>query len=396
MTMASPLQGVRVLDFGRYIAGPFCTALLADYGAEVIRVERPSGGEDRVIGPCTQSGDGAMYIQLGRNKRGFTLSPKHPEGAQVLHQLVERSDVVVANLPDAVLASLGLDYASLRAVRDDIILVSNTAFGTQGPYAQRIGFDGIAQAMSGNMDMTGYADEPMKAYVPYVDFCTASLAAFGTLLALWHRERTGEGQRVQSSLLATALTISNSLVMEQQMIAPNRVATGNEAQSSGPSSCFASSDGWVLVQTLGPGQFKACADLLGEPGWLEDERYSDDLKRGENREELCQRMAAWCAERTTAEALQQLEQARLAAGEVLNAARVMENPHIAAGGFYTDMPWPDERQVPSVAVPPLQMSGISAEVRHRAPLLGEHTDEILAELGYSAADIADLRDKGAV
>ena len=191
------LDGIKVLDFGRYIAGPFCGALLGDYGAEVIRIERVDGSEDRFVTPVTDNEEGAMFLQLNRNKLGFTVNPTKEEGREIVERLVKKADVVIANLPENTLHSMGLDYERLKKINPAIVLTSNTAFGTTGPYAEKVGFDGVAQAMSGAMDMTGDPDLPSKAYSPYVDFCSASLAAYGTLLALMERQKTGKGQRVQ-------------------------------------------------------------------------------------------------------------------------------------------------------------------------------------------------------
>ena len=193
--MPDPLRGIRVLDFGRFIAGPFCAALLADLGADVIRVEKVRGGEDRHLVPVTEAGDGAFYLQVNRGKRGMTLNPRAPEGRHVLRRLVATADVVVANLPDAALKTLGLDYDALTAVRPDVILTSVSAFGAGGPSSHRPGFDGTGQAMSGVMYLSGRPGEPTKAYCPYVDFTTALAAAVGTLAALLARRDTGRPPR---------------------------------------------------------------------------------------------------------------------------------------------------------------------------------------------------------
>jgi crotonobetainyl-CoA:carnitine CoA-transferase CaiB-like acyl-CoA transferase len=216
--MAGLLDGVRILDFGRYIAAPWCAALLGDLGAEVIRIEKRTGGEDRTLMPVTSDGDGALFLQVGRNKRGMTLDPRTEDGREIVRRLVASADVVVVNLPPSGLRSLGLDYESVRRIRPDIILTTVTAYGNGGPQSDRVGFDGVAQALSGAMHLTGPADRPMKAIVSYADFGTATLAALGTLAALMHRERTGEGQHVDGSLLATALTFSNASLIEQAVV----------------------------------------------------------------------------------------------------------------------------------------------------------------------------------
>ena len=217
--MAAVLEGVRVLDFGRYIAGPFCATLLSDLGADVIRIEKVDGGEDRWTTPVAKGGDGAGFMQWGRNKRGMTLNPRTRDGAEILKRLVATADVVIANLPPATLVEMGLDYASLVAVKPDIILTTATAFGGPGPYAERVGFDGVAQALSGNMYLTGDVGSPTKNFSPYVDYSTAGFSAFGTLAALLHRRATGEGQHVEASLLRSALTIMNGTLIEQALLA---------------------------------------------------------------------------------------------------------------------------------------------------------------------------------
>ncbi|MBV8776363.1 MAG: CoA transferase, partial [Alphaproteobacteria bacterium] len=197
------LDGIRVLDFGRYIAGPFCAALLGDLGADVIRIERVGGGEDRGMIPvgAGPGGGGAMYIAMNRNKRGMTLDPAAPKGREIVKKLVATADVVVANLPPRVLRSLALDLDSLRQTRPDIILTTVTGFGAGGRMSQKHGFDGIGQAMSGAAYLSGMPDQPIALKVPWVDFGTASLSAFGTMAALMQRGKTGQGQKVEGALL---------------------------------------------------------------------------------------------------------------------------------------------------------------------------------------------------
>ena len=204
--MGSVLEGIRILDFGRYIAGPFCGMLLADMGAEVIRIEKIDGSEDRYTIPVGDGAEGeynvgAMFLQMNRNKLGLTLNPMKPEGREIVRKLVATADVVIANLPAPTLKTMGLDYESLRAIKSDIILTAVSTFGSIGPYSDRVGFDGVAAAMCGMMHLTGNPDEPMKAYTPWVDYGTASGAAFGTLAALIHRNKTGEGQIVEGTRL---------------------------------------------------------------------------------------------------------------------------------------------------------------------------------------------------
>ncbi len=389
--MSGILEGVKVLDFGRYIAGPFCGALLADYGAEVIRIERVSGSEDRYVTPVTKDGQGAMFLQLNRNKMGLTLNPTKDKGREIVRRLVENSDIVIANLPEQTLKSMGLDYDDLKLINPGIILTSNTAFGTTGPYAERVGFDGVAQAMSGAMDMTGQPDQPTKAYAPYVDFCSASLAAFGTLLAYLEKQKTGRGQRVQTSLLQTALTTTNSLLIEQEILNVNRVASMNRAQTSGPSDTFKTKDGWILVQTVGGPLFERWVNLMGEDDWLTDERFKDDLSRGENGEIISARMSDWCAERTSQEAIEALESSRIPVGEVLKAKQTLNEEHILKKGSYIKMSYPTMDKEYSVVGPAIELSENPGQIKTRSPELGEHNVEILSSLGYTQEDIEQFK-----
>ena len=386
------LHGYRVLDFGRYIAGPFCGTLLGDYGAEVIRVERVKGSEDRYLQPVTDKGEGSMFLQLNRNKLGFTLNPTKPEGKSIVEKLVKTADIVIANLPDSTLKAMHLDYQSLEKVNPKIILTSNTAFGTTGPYSDRVGFDGVAQAMSGAMNMTGDPDIPLKAFSPYVDFCTASLAAYGTLLAILERQKTGKGQRVQTSLLSTALTMTNSHVMEQKLLKKNRIATRNRSQTSAPADTFQTKDGWVLVHTVGQPLFERWAELMGEPEWIGDPRFKDDISRGDHGEIISNRMAKWCKDKTNKEVLNKLDKARIPGGEVLRAKEVLEEQHIIARNLFLDLEYANLKEPAPIMSPAVELSENPGHINHSAPLLGEHTETIMIELGYSKEEIKNLKN----
>ena len=389
--MTAVLDGVRVLDFGRYIAGPFCATLLADLGADVIRIEKVDGGEDRWTQPVASTGDGAGFMQWGRNKRGITLNPRTADGQRILQRLVKTADIVIANLPPSTLAEMGLDYATLRSIKQDIILTTATAFGGPGPYAERVGFDGVAQALSGNMHLTGDPDRPTKNFSPFVDYSTAAFSAFGTLAALLHRRETGEGQHVEASLLRSALTIMNATLIEQALLKKDRIATGNRGQTAAPSDTFRTRDGWLLVSVVGNPLFERWARLMGEPHWSTDPRFSSDERRGDNGELISERMSRWCAERTSAEAIAELEVARIPCGEVLTPQGALDNAHVRAAGLLASVEYPGLDAPAPVSTTPIRMSKTPPAIRHRAPTLGEHTDEVLTELGYSAADIERFR-----
>ena len=391
--MTQALKGIRVLDFGRYIAGPFCGALLADMGAEVIRIEKVDGSEDRYLAPISEGGEGGAFMQLARNKRGLTLNPMKPEGREIVKKLVAKTDVVIANLPPDTLKTMGLDYESLKKVKPDIILTMISAFGTGGPYSNRVGFDGLGQAMSGAMYLSGTPEQPVKSYTPFIDFGTASLAAFGTMTALFERQKSGRGQIVEGSLFNTALTMMNGTAIEQDALKVNRVASLNRAQTTAPSDTFKTKNGWVLVQSVGGPLFERWARLMGEEHWITDPRMKDDLSRGDHGQIISDRMSVWCSERTSEEALAEMEEVRLPAGPVLSLQQVLDDPHIKAKNLFQAADFPGLDKPAPLMRTPVELSETPGEIRHRAPQLGEHTDAILTEIGYNASEIAELRSK---
>ena len=406
--MAGILEGIRVLDFGRYIAGPYCATVLADLGAEVIRIEKVDGSEDRFNAPISENGDcGATFAQMGRNKRGLTLNPRTQEGRKIVGELVKTADVVVANLPPQTLESMALDYESLKAIKADIILTTNSAFGSGGPYSDRVGFDGIGQAMSGAMYLSGFPNQPQKIYPPYVDFGTALYSALGTMAALMERDRTGKGCKVETSLLRTALSFNNPALIEQATTQLNRVGTGNRGQTGAPVDAFKTEDGWIMIQVIGQPLFDRWAGLMGEKHWVTDERFASDESRGENRDEICERTQVWCSGRTTDECLELLSQARIPCGPILSPQAAIDDQHVQAMEFLKPLDYPGlTRPAPVAPLPikittatstyPLDTASDNAVPFKRAPTLGEHTDSILEELGYLPDDIKNLREKRVV
>jgi crotonobetainyl-CoA:carnitine CoA-transferase CaiB-like acyl-CoA transferase len=394
--MEQVLKGIRVLDFGRFIAAPWCSALLGDMGAEVIRIEKREGGEDRWVQPVASTGEGATFLQCNRNKQSVTLDSTTPEGAVITRELVATADIVVANMPEQSMRANGLDYVSLRAVKSDIILASATAYGNGGPYSDRVGFDGIGQVMSGGVYRSGTAEQPYRSAVPYVDFGTALSLALGTMMALFHRKNTGQGQLVEAALLPSALMMSNAMLIEQSILQLNRVAVGNRGVAAAPCDLFRVKDGWVLVQVAGQPMFKRWCRMVGEEQWFTDPRFGNDELRGINEEVLNDRMQAWCEDKTKEEALRIFDTARIPSSPLLSPQEALDDPHVRAMQYIKMMDFPGAPKPAPVIETPFRMSATPGSIRTRAPLLGEHTDAVLSALGYDAAKIADLRARSII
>lgn len=396
LQMNLPLAGIRVLDFGRYIAGPYCAMLLADFGAEVIRIERREGGEDRYLAPITEQGEGPLFIGLNRNKRGLTLDPAHPESKEIKRRLVASADVVIANLPPDVLAKLALDYDSLLAIKPDIILTRISTFGHEGPYANRVGFDPVVQAMSGAMSLTGFPGAPVRSVVNFEDYGTALHAAFGTMVALFERQRTGRGQIVDASLLATGVTFMQTLLAERRVLNLVRQPQGNTGFHAAPADCYRTQDGWLVVHVNGQPMFKRWARLMKREDLVDDPRCADDLTRATHHELIAAVMNDWAAPRTNAEAIKELEAARIPCGEVYELGQVFNDPQIKARELFQLLAYPGSPQEVPIANTPVQLSATPGAVHHRAPTLGEHNNEVLLELGFAAEEIAKLRTAGVI
>lgn len=385
------LDGIRVLDVTRYVAGPVATALLGDLGAEVIRIEPPGGGDDRGPLPFAEGFHGGVgFVSGGRNKKGLTLDLAAEKGREIFDRLLATADIVVANLPPKSVTSLGLDYERLASVKKDIILVHLTTFGTSGPYKDKLGFDAIAQVMCGLTHLSGDPGKPMKNAAPWVDTATGYLGAFGALAALRHRDATGEGQKVEANLLQTAMSVGNYFLIEQYFDRPDRAGTGNRAQSGGPADLVPTKDGAVYVVALGNPMFKRFAKMVGRPELVDDPRFANDELRAEHGAELSDVAAAWSSRLSTAEAMEQMESWKIPGGPMLTPQQALDDPHVQE--TFLDHVDVDglSKPVPYIRTPAI-FSKTPGTIRKGPPRAGEDNDALLASAGYSDAEIAALR-----
>src|SRR5436853_853795 len=394
--MPGPLQGIRVIDFGRFIAGPYCAMLLADMGADVIRVERREGSEDRCVGPIANSGEGGLFLTMNRNKRGITLDPANDASAEIIRRLVKSADVVVVNLPIDVMKKLRLDYDSLRAIKPDIIMAMASAFGPDGPYANRVGFDTVGQAMSGSMSFTGVPGVPIRSIVAYVDYGTALHAAYGVMVALYEKQKSGRGQLIDVSLLTTSVAFMTPLLAERAVTEIVREQAGNTAYYTSPSDSYRTLDGWIMVPTIGDGMFRRWAKLVGREDLIDDPRCKDDITRANNSALINEIMSKWCSTRTRNEALSELERARVPCAPVYSLDEVLEDPHVKSRELIKEVEDPGGSGTVPIANTPIRLSATPGGVECRAPRLGEHTHEVLEELGFTSEEISAFRERGAI
>jgi crotonobetainyl-CoA:carnitine CoA-transferase CaiB-like acyl-CoA transferase len=389
-------EGLRVLDFGRFIAAPLCAVMFADLGADVIRVEKREGGEDRWVQTVGPNGAGGSFVCTNRNKRSLTLDTTTEEGREVARRLIATADVVVVNMPEAAMKTNGLDYETLRSIKPNIILAIATAYGRGGPYSDRIGFDGTGQVMSGAVYRTGSPEQPYRHASPYVDYVTGLALTVATMAALAHRNATGEGQLVESALLPSALMVANSFLVEETVYGHNLGRNGNTGMAIGPADMFPVGDSWLLAQVTGQPMFKRWCRMVDRLDWFHDPRFADDELRAKNIAVLNARMAEFLADKTMDQAMEALGAAKLPGAPVLSPRQVLHDPHVQAMGYLKPIHYPGMAVPAPVAETPFRMSATPPSFRTRPPTVGEHSDELLRELGYEVSEIEGLRARGIV
>ena len=388
------LEGLRVLDLSRVIAGPYCATLMADLGADAVKVERPGRGDDLRV----WRGDGmsAVFAAINRNKRGIAVDLQQPEGARLVFELARRADVVVENFLPGVADRLGLGYKAVGAANPRVVYASVTGFGQTGPHARRAGYNTIAQGMSGIMALTGQPGNPPTKVGGSVADLAAAFLAFGAVnAALLHRFRTGAGQHLDVSLLASTLALLPDPVALYFDTGTRPARVGNRNPNLTPAEAFRTKDGWVQVVIMNPDQYARFGKTLGEERLLTDPKFETNDGRLAHHEEMKALVEAALAGATTAEWVARFEAAQVAAGPIYEFDEVFEDPQVKHLGLVAEVEQPGYGRARMLDFP-VKASATPARIRRPAPRLGEHTAEVLGELGLSKAEIERLAAAGVV
>ena len=404
--MSGPLHGLRVCDMTRILAGPSCTQMLGDLGADVIKIERPGAGDDtRKWGPPYLKGangedtsESGYYLAANRNKRSVTIDYTRPDGRDLLHRLVAQSDVLIENYKVGTLARHGLGYADLKKVRPGLVYCSVTGFGQDGPYAPRAGYDLLAQAMGGIMSITGEPDrDPVKVGVGIADLMAGMYAAVSILAALRHRDLTGEGQFIDIALLDTqvAWLVNEGVNYLLSGVVPVRRGTAHA--NIAPYQVFATSDGYVILAIGNDSQFQRFCEFAGRPELTRDPRFAVNEDRVHNRDTLVAILREAMRRQPSRHWVEGLAPLKVPCSPVNAIDQVFADPHIQHRRMVVEMAHPLAGQPVRLIANPVKMSATPPEYRYAPPLLGQHTDQVLSTvLGLRAREIAALREKGVI
>jgi formyl-CoA transferase/CoA:oxalate CoA-transferase len=388
------LDGIRVLDLSRVIAGPYCATLMADLGADVVKVERPGRGDD--LRAWRGAGMSATFAAINRGKRGIAVDLQQPEGSKLVFELARRADVVVENFLPGVAEKLGLGYTAVSAANPPVVYVSVTGFGQTGPHARRAGYNTIAQGMSGIMALTGMPGHPPTKVGGSVADVAAAFLAFGVAnAALAHRLRTGRGQHLDVSLLASTLALLPDPVAHYFDSGTRPPRVGNRNPYLTPAEAFRTKDGWIQVVVMNPDQYGRFCHALGDESLATDSKFETNDRRVAHHDELRARVERALARDTTAAWVARLQSAQVAAGPIYEFDEVFEDPQVKHLGLVTELAQPGYGPARMLAFP-VGASATPASIRRPAPRLGEHTAEILAELGLPEGEVERLAAAGVV
>ncbi|MDD5557623.1 MAG: CaiB/BaiF CoA-transferase family protein [bacterium] len=395
--MMKPLDGIRVLDLSRLLAGPFCTMLLADMGADVIKVERPGTGDDtRAFGPPFQEGESAYFLSINRGKRSATLDLKSERGREALRRMVERADVLVENFRPGAIKRLGFDYENASRINPRIILASVSGFGQTGPWASKPGYDLAVQGLGGIMSLTGEPDgPPCKVGVSQADLIAGLYAAEGILLALIARGRTGKGQLVDVGMLDCQLSLLTFQAGLYFMTGVSPVRMGNRHPTICPYETFRAADRYITIAVGNDALWGKFCALLGLDDLRDHPDFRTNPERVKNRGRLVPRIGEKIARRDSAHWIRLFEEAGIPAGPILSVEEALTNPQSTVREMVLTTDHPKVGPLRSIGIP-VKLSGTPGGVSSPPPLLGEHTEEVLREIGYSAAEIGSMRADGVI
>jgi crotonobetainyl-CoA:carnitine CoA-transferase CaiB-like acyl-CoA transferase len=394
-TASSPLSGLRIVDLSRVLAGPFCTALLAEMGADVIKIETPGRGDDARQFLPFKGGESGLFMLVNKAKKSVTLDLKSPRGVEILHRLVRDADILVANFRPGTGARLGADYETLKKINPTLVHASISGFGQQGPLSARPAYDIIAQAMSGLMSVTGEADRPpMRTGESMGDLCAGLNACWSILAAIRHRDRTGKGQHLDIAMTDSLISMMVTPLSLQLFAGANPTRTGNRHPISTPFDSYPCRDGYAVIAVASDALFARLAKAMGQPELSADPRFASDAKRTKHEPELRVLITAWSGERTVDEAVGVLEEAGVPASPILSVAEALESEHVAERGLITTADHPVAGAIPLVRQP-VRFSQCPPGPVAPPPTLGQHTDEVLGAF-LDADEIAALRRDGVI
>ena len=393
-----PLSGLRVLDLTRVLAGPTCTQMLGDLGAEVIKIERPEAGDDtRGFAPpfVPNTKESAYFVGVNRNKKSVTLDIAKPEGQAIIHKLLEHCDILVENFKVGALAKYGLGYEQLAKTHPRLIYCSITGFGQTGPYAPRPGYDALIQAMGGVMSLTGEPNgSPQKVGVPVADLFAGLYGCIGILAAVNHRNSTGQGQQIDIGMLDTHVAWLANQGMNYLATGENPVRLGNQHPNIAPYQEFPTKDGYLILAVGNDPTFERFCKAFGQEALLADPRFATNPIRVQNRQLVTDTLTPVMKSKTTAEWIDALEALKIGCGPINTLEQVFADPHVQAREMVVEMAHGSGETVKVIANP-VKLSATPPSYRSAPPVLGEHTDDVLASvLKMSTSDIAALREKG--
>jgi CoA:oxalate CoA-transferase len=399
------LEGIRILDLTQIFAGPYCSMLFADMGAEVIKIEPPKGELIRDNPPLVKEGEGGphdrsrsgYFLTLNRNKYGITLNLKHPKAVSIFKDLVKIGDIVLENYAPGVMKRLGIDYTVLKEVNPRIIMASISGFGQWGPYSERLSFDVIAQAMSGMMSITGQPDSPPTKVGTSLGDVNASVhAAFAIMVALWHRERTEVGQYLDISMQEAMVSILEGGVVRWTVGKELLTPIGSMNPHEAPMAAFRCKDGYIIIATVGDEHWQRFCRAINRPDWAADPQYRTKRQRWERKYILQEEVEKITTQYTVKEVGEMMDRERVANSPILNIKEVVEDPHLNARGYFLEIEHPiiGKAKIPGI---PFKLSATPGKVERPSPLVGEHNEFILGKyLGINRAEVRKLAAEGVI